>query len=269
MNLYILKNKCININRTNKMAEEILIKLAMIASIKKGETLSTSYEKPVLHNCWSTSFSRTYNGEHRKKTISHIKSVLDSAVLLLNDMKTDKEGTEILLNTIKEALLGVENLKTTYKGDYYVIGLINTLIDEITIAINKNDIVNTSSEQKEQKEPKETMIVNTQLNDVKKTKLTVPFIEAIKKGDYDTIEDYLYDGNDPNVKTESMKNGLHYIAKKHYYNSKIIDILLNFNVDVNIKDSNNQTPLHIAIATSNVECVLKLEEYISKKKRQG
>ena len=246
------------------MTEEILIKLATISSIEKGQTLSTCYETPVTHNSWSTSFSRTYNGEHRKKTINYIKDVFERALIILEDLNKD-EGYTILVNLIKDALIGVENLKTTYKGDYYIIGLINTLVEETNrhlyndqsnkIDIDKIDIDKIDMDKIDIKEPAYTL--NHQV-----------FFEAIKNSDYSTLEEYLYDGKEPNLKTLQQQNGLHLVADKQYYHEQILNILLNFNVDVYAKDVYGNTPLYYAISTGNIKCIIKLEEFISHKKRE-
>lgn len=226
------------------MTEEILIKLSTIASIEKGQTLSTSYEATLTHNSWSTSFMRTYNGEHRRKTVDYIKDIFERSIAIALELKKDLasyESYDILINAIKAALLGVENLKTTYKGDHYIIGLINTMIEETTKHINAKAVE-----------------VSPQAD----------FFEAIKTVNYEFIENYLYDGNFPNVKNKLLQNGLHCAADKQHYNEKILNILLNFNVDVYAKDMHGNTPLYYAISTGNVAGIIKLEEYISKKKRE-
>lgn len=223
------------------MTEEILIKLTTIGALEKGQTLSTCYETPVQHKSWSTTFSRTLNGEHRKKTINYIQDVISEAKSIVESLK-DEEGIDILKNLIKESLIGVENLKTTYKSDYYIIGMINTLIEDTTkwLTTHKMEVIESTDHR--------------------------IFFDAIKNIDYVTLEDYLYDGKEANLKTEKLQNGLHLVADKGYYNLKILNILLNFNVDVHAKDIDGHTPLYYAISTGNAECVIKLEEYISKKK---
>ena len=223
--------------------EEILIKLSTIASLEKGQTLSTCYEAPLTHNSWSTSFMRTYNREDRRKTIDFIKDIFDRSLVMLSTLKSDERSE--LKTAIQNALVGVENLKVTYKGDYYVIGLINTMIVEM----NKH-LCNPI-----EKLPKD--VPNTDLSD---------FFEAIKTSDYTFIEDYLYDGKSPNIKNEFLQNGLHLVADKQYYNLKILTILLNFDVNVYLKDMYGNTPLYYAISTGNIEAVIKLEEYIKKKR---
>lgn len=243
------------------MAEEILIKLSTIASLEKGQTLSTIYESPVAHNSWGTCISRTYNKEDRKKTITYIKGVFESALILAADLKSDVEGYTILVNQIRNALIGIDSLRTTYKGDYYIIGLINTIVEETNKYLEEIKI----------KEMDEIInaVKNSQDNPIEKYESDhhALFFKAIQTNDYLKIEDYLYDGKEPNIKNMMLQNGLHCIADKKYYNLKILNILLNFNVDVYDKDIDGNTPLYYAISTGNIECIIKLEEYISKKKR--
>ncbi len=232
------------------MTEEILIKLSTIAALKKGQTFSTSYESPVTHKSWSTSFLRTYYSEDRKQTIKYIKDVLETALLTASQIKFDTEGYNILVDQIQLATIGIENLRTTYKGDYYIIGLINQLVEETKqylIDIKNNEYVKCEKKEKLETDPE--------------------FFEAIHQGNYNVIEDYLYDGKEPNIKNNSLQNGLHVVAHKEYYNIKILNILLNFNIDVYAKDIEGNTPLYYAISTGNVDGIIKIEEYISKKKK--
>ncbi len=89
--------------------EQVLSDLKLIASILPGKTLSVTYKNVVDHNSWYTSFSRSYNRENRDKTIDYIKSIFSNA---LNMYETDN-STELIVS-IEAAIVGLENLKSTY-----------------------------------------------------------------------------------------------------------------------------------------------------------
>lgn len=207
----------------SKINEDNLSKLKMIASIEPGQTFSPSYDTPLDHNIWSTTIWRTYNREDRKKSINYIKSVLDEARLHV-------ESKEMILLALK----GLENLKETYKGDYMIIGLINTIIEDYS---NLNISIDCD------------------------------FFDALKNLNYPYIEKYLYDGNNPNIKNNDKQNALHIVSDNKVYNYKIMDMLLNFNIGLTDKDVYGNSPLYYAVTSGCTDAVLKLEEAISKKKR--
>jgi len=217
----------------NAKNEDILHKLKVIACIEKGQTFSTAYDTPLDHNIWSTTIWRTYNREDRKKSINAIKSILEQAYSLYC------ENYDItIMNSIMTSLNGLENLKTTYKGDHMIIGLIDTIVDDYK---KKYDIVSDQEPQ---------------------------FFTELKNKNYSYIETYLYDGNNANIKNNELQNALHITSDKKYYSGKIMDLLLNFNIGISDRDINEQTPLYYAVTTGCTEAVLKLEECIAKKKRE-
>lgn len=213
--------------------EDILNKLKVIAAIEKGQTFSNAYDIPLDHNVWSTTIWRTYNREDRKKSINSIKNILENAYIMYC------QNYDItIMNAIMDALNGLANLKSTYKGDHMIIGLIDTIIDDYK---SKYDLIND-------REP--------------------VFFTELKNRNYSYIENYLYEGNNPNIKNNELQNALHITSDKKYYCSKIMNLLLNFNIGISDRDINDQTPLYYAVTSGCTEAVLKLEECIAKKKRE-
>lgn len=80
--------------------------LVLIASLKPGLTLSTSSMQIVDHKIWSTSFSRTFARDNRRKTVDTIKEILNSNI--------NKPG-------FSEAVNGYSSLMSTYEGDYLLV----------------------------------------------------------------------------------------------------------------------------------------------------
>jgi ankyrin repeat protein len=217
----------------NKNTEDIINKLNVIASIKKDQTFSDAYDIPLDHNIWSTTLWRTYNREDRKKSINSINTILDQAYTLYTESYDSN-----IMNMIMAALSGLENLKITYKGDHMIIGLIDTIID------NYNKKYQISIDQ----EP--------------------IFFTHLRNANYGYIEDYLYNGNNPNIKNNDLQNALHIVCDKKYYYGKIMDILVNFNIALTDKDKDDKTPLYYAVTSGCTEAVLKLEECIAKKRKE-
>jgi len=211
--------------------EDIITKLKTISTIEKGQTFSPSYDLPLDHNIWSTTISRTYYREDRKKSIMYIKEILNHGYQFYI-----KDHNIELRKLLFCALNGLDNLKVTYKGDFMMLGLINTILDDYDNKLN--------------------------------TAYKSEFLMAVKSNNYDYVENYLYEANEANeanLKNEDLQNALHIISDKKYYNSKIMDVLLNFNIHITDKDIHGNTPLYYAITSGCTDAVLKLEEAIAKK----
>lgn len=87
--------------------------LNVIASIKPGMTLSDTTMTVVDHNSWSSSFWRRYSGENRNTTINRIKDLMDEALSMDYSSELD--------DAIERALVGINNLKETYKDDQEIV----------------------------------------------------------------------------------------------------------------------------------------------------
>jgi ankyrin repeat protein len=213
---------------------DTISKLAVIANLGEGDTLSPSYDQVVKHNSWSTTFWRTYNRETRKKTIDYIKDVFTNAV----DMyKSGYVNSSALKDAICKALVGFTHLKQTYNTDFDIIGHIETICNEVSASVNfcyKNG--------------------------------SDDYFNYLLTKQYDFIEKYLYDGYPGNVLNNLGQNAFHIICNKQYYDAKILNLLYNFNVDPFFKDFQGFTPLDIAIDTGCAEAVIFLET-IDKKKQ--
>ena len=223
--------------------EKIIKQLKLISSLQDGQTLSTSSETIIPHNAWSTTFWRTYYSEDRKKSIEYIKNAFENALILY------KEDPSIKIN-IDNALIGLKNLKLTYKSDHDTRGIIAQIINDTNEEIhqmNNND-------------------TNEEINQINNNNDTFYFFEALKSQNYSLIE--LYVNNDPNMLNDEKQNGLHIISQQEFYNKDIMDLLLFFHVNPNLKDVHNNTPLYYAIITECTDAILQLEEYNKKLKKK-
>lgn len=107
--------------------------LNVISSLIPGSTLSTSTMTIVDHNAWSGSFWRTYARENRTETIIHIKRIFSEAVSILKINFQDREMDyyKDIIVSVETAITGVISLKDTYKGDYYTISEIESIVAAI------------------------------------------------------------------------------------------------------------------------------------------
>ena len=76
---------------------------------------------------------------------------------------------------------------------------------------------------------------------------------------FERLNKYFKKNNILNIRNKDGIAPIHYAA--YYSNKKIVDILLDFEVDINIKDLNGETPLHYGIKSGNYILVKKLIIY--------
>ena len=111
--------------------ERIISDLSVLASLRGGQTLSTSTMKVLTHKNWSSAAWRTYSGENRKDTINFIKGILNEALDICDlSSSHDLEKVDIIVANIESSLKGFSMLKTTYSGDYYIISDIDRIIND-------------------------------------------------------------------------------------------------------------------------------------------
>lgn len=106
--------------------EDTIRNLAIISTITSGKTLCVTSMTVVSHNSWSSSFYRTYNGENRKNTLETIKRIILEGIELSN-----KFPEEQVYYHIENALIGLSNLKETYKDDFYIVSDIDTFLETV------------------------------------------------------------------------------------------------------------------------------------------
>lgn len=116
--------------------DRIVSELKMVAALTPGETISTSTMSIIRHDSWSTSFWRKYSRENRHKTISYVRDLLTEAI---DNFKINRDDE--LLNNIEQALIGVSELKETYKGDLTTVDEIESIISQIKKEIINKDLV--------------------------------------------------------------------------------------------------------------------------------
>lgn len=208
--------------------------LNTIANIQPGQTFSTSYKDVISHN-WRTGLYRKYYKEDRRETIEFIKDLMEQAL------------SEQLKPEILKALNGLEQLKQTYHGDDITIGQISVLITNIKRKLHDPEYV-------------------ISIGDLCADTDSEEFFAMIIKKDNQLLSAYLYAGKYPSYINERGQNGLHLLAQKEYYCGKMMDLLIDFNVNISLIDKDDYTPLYYAISTGCVEAILKLEEALARKR---
>jgi hypothetical protein len=109
---------------------KLLGDLKILSSLTPGKTISESTMSVIDHNTWSGTFWRTYAGENRKQTVAYVKGILLEALSILKLYDGNSYNNEIFIS-LETATRGFAFLKETYKGDYYIIADIDSIIESI------------------------------------------------------------------------------------------------------------------------------------------
>jgi len=91
-------------------------------------------------------------------------------------------------------------------------------------------------------------------NQVYKNSYSEELLNSVKKGELSKVRDLIKRGANVNIKDKDGKTPLHIAVENNY--EDIVKVLIQNNADVNIKDNNGNTPLHIAIMNGN-EFIIK------------
>ena len=127
---------------------QVLLNLEILSQIKENDKISIQIlpgEKRMFvdHYNYTISLSRWYNGYNREDSIKYIEelsqNIESSASYIINGNHI--EDNEILVTSIKKALIGLDSLKQTYFSDSVVssriiliIEKLNTIIKNLTLS---------------------------------------------------------------------------------------------------------------------------------------
>ncbi len=93
-------------------------------------------------------------------------------------------------------------------------------------------------------------------NQAYKSGYSQELLETVSKGELSKAKDFINKGADVNIKNGDGKTPLHIAVEKNY--EDIVRLLLQKNADLNTKDNNGNTPLHIAVKNGNYFVVKEL-----------
>ena len=132
--------------------DENFLHLEVLSKIKEGDKISIKLipgEKKMFvdQSSLSSSLRRWYNGYNREESVKFIEdlvSSIDNNSLYIINGNHIEEG-EILINSIKKGLIGLENLKKTYVDDSIISSKINLIIDKQNNIIKNLLNFNTST----------------------------------------------------------------------------------------------------------------------------
>jgi len=124
------------VNGDEKSVQDTLSRLKFIAKVKEGEKLDIE-SQTVQDNSYIVNVIRTFfRNESRNRTITFIRTTYGEAFELIegylkNESLFAKNLTELILKSINDSQVGLENLAKTYEDDRMFVAKIETIIDTI------------------------------------------------------------------------------------------------------------------------------------------
>ena len=128
----------------NSGTSEILSRIKFIGRIQKGEKINVR-DLCVQPDTWLTSFMRTvFATEGRTGTFSFIDNIVKLSFELIkqnscSDKLSDRSLISNIISDLKLAVIGIGNLKETYKADLMFCCKLDTLIQEINSRLNEHE----------------------------------------------------------------------------------------------------------------------------------
>lgn len=137
---------------TSSIYKETITRLKFISKIQEGEKINTKHYLAIVNNDWLNSVLRTfYNFESRNHTVQFVNDTINTAFQLLDQMKVslkieDKiniDEMNIMTNMFKDltnSIVGIHNLKKTYKTDKIIVCQLETIIENIELFLHMHNI---------------------------------------------------------------------------------------------------------------------------------
>ena len=131
---------------------QVLLNLEILSQIKENDKISIQLlpgEKKMFvdHYNYTKSFSRWYNGYNREDSIKYIEelsqNIESNASYIINGNHID--DNEILVTSIKKALIGLDSLKQTYLIDSVISSRIILIIEKLNTVIKNLNLASNST----------------------------------------------------------------------------------------------------------------------------
>lgn len=132
---------------------DVISKLKFIGRIQKGEKINVR-SLSVQQNNWFTSIIRTLiNTDNRVNAYNFIETIINRSFEIVNCSRlsvsvTSRELVLNMLTDLKQAMIGISNLKDTYEFDVMYCCKLDTLVESVqsrlveleTYKINMNEV---------------------------------------------------------------------------------------------------------------------------------
>ena len=124
--------------------DELILELKIISNIAKGGKLTSENGKLKIDDRYNfQGLRRQYNGDSREKSIE-LLSILLNRIYDYIDLLIESDNKEKIKNNLtkfenelKNTIIGLENLKSTYQGHVETISKLDIIIDNIKTKITE------------------------------------------------------------------------------------------------------------------------------------
>jgi hypothetical protein len=128
------------INLTNSIPatlNDLLVKLKILSMIERGHKINMGSMTFVESTSWWGSLHRSLSGEGRKGLMIHLNQIIQQAITAINEYQ-NTEFCKIVVNSLADAKIGIQNLIVTYQNDPSIVAQIEICIANINLQLDKN-----------------------------------------------------------------------------------------------------------------------------------
>lgn len=121
---------------------DLLVKLKILSMIERGKKINMGTMTFVESTSWWGSFNRSLSGEGRKCLMIYLNLIVSQSITAINEYQ-DTEFCKLIVNSLAEAKIGIQNLLTTYQTDPSIVAQIKVCLENVDIQLEKNrDLLN-------------------------------------------------------------------------------------------------------------------------------
>lgn len=124
--------------------KEVMSRLKFIGKVQKYEKINVKFMY-VQPDGIGTTISRTISQDSRKNTLNFLQTVIYRSFEIIDKYSNSNLPTEIsikehVLGDLKQAKIGLINLKGTYSSDIYFCCQVDTMLQDIDRKVNYSDV---------------------------------------------------------------------------------------------------------------------------------
>lgn len=121
----------------------LLTRLKFISKIKIGDKINTRHHLTIQPNNFLTSISRTIIlQDSRTNALHFISDTISQSIDIINNIKNSNKSVDVnllklLLNDIRNAKNGINNISETYSDDLIIVSEFETIIQSIDFILEE------------------------------------------------------------------------------------------------------------------------------------
>ena len=119
----------------------LLINLKVLSKLQPHQRIDTTGSLfrilSPTQSFWN-SFKRWWTGSQRSVDIARVQTLYEKAMSEV----VQSDDTSVILNAMRDSLVGLEHFKTTYDGDSTAVANIEYIIDVVAATLRRNGTVN-------------------------------------------------------------------------------------------------------------------------------